>query len=231
MPRRLDRLRGALTLSGNYDQGVMSTSEATPPLRADARRNRDALLNAARQVFAEEGLSAPLDRIAKLADVGRATLYRRFPTREDLIQAIFQDNLDALQAVADEAGDAPDAFFTIFIAAVEQQKDNLGFIELFTRPPEAGGPTPGMKVARTVRVPWVELIREPLQRAQAADLVRADLDAEDMGGILLMTGAVAAAMRNRDDATERRARIIALLLDAIDPERAPRSLDEPRPGA
>lgn len=209
----------------------MSTSEATPPLRADARRNRDALLNAARQVFAEEGLSAPLDRIARLADVGRATLYRRFPTREDLIQAIFQDNLDALQAVAAEAGDAPDAFFTIFNAAVEQQKDNLGFIELFTRPPEAGGPTPGMKVARTVRVPWVELIREPLQRAQAAGLVRPDLDPEDMGGILLMTGAVAAAMRNREDATERRARVIALLLDAIDPPSAPRSLDEPRPGA
>ncbi len=134
MPRRSNPTCGAFALIDAYDQGVMSTSEAIPPLRADARRNRDALLNAARQVFAEEGLSAPLDRIAKLADVGRATLYRRFPTREDLIQAIFQDNLDALQAVADEAGDAPDAFFTIFIAAVEQQKDNLGFIELFTRP-------------------------------------------------------------------------------------------------
>ena len=204
----------------------MSTSEASPPLRADARRNRDAILNAARQVFAEEGLGAPLDRIAKLADVGRATLYRRFPTREDLVHAIFQDNLDALQAVADEAGAAPDAFFTIFDAAVEQQRDNLGFIELFTRPPAPDQPgTDGMRLAKQVRLPWVELIRAPLACAQAAGLVRADLQPEDTSAILLMTGALTAALRGGVDPEERRQRILRLLLDSIDPSRAPRTLN------
>lgn len=214
-----------MPLARPYDAQVMPTPEATPPLRADARRNRDAILNAARQVFAEEGLGAPLDRIARLADVGRATLYRRFPTREDLIQAIFQDNLEALAAVAREAGDAPDAFFTILDAAIAQQQDNLGFVELFMRPPAATGePTDGMKVSQQARVPWSDLIRGPLQRAQAAGLVRDDLQPEDTGVYLLVTGAMSAALRGREDAAERRARMLAILLDGIDPVRAPRAL-------
>lgn len=202
----------------------MSISDAEPPLRADARRNRDAILSAARQVFAEEGLGAPLDRIAKLAAVGRATLYRRFPTREDLVRAIFQDNLDSLKAVADEAGDAPDAFFTVLTAALEQQRDNLGFIELFTRAPQATEVSAGLQIARQMPVPWVDVIREPLARAQEAGLVRSDLEVEDTAMILLMAGAVTAALRVRDGGEERRTRILELLMDAVDPTRGPRAL-------
>jgi AcrR family transcriptional regulator len=198
-----------------YAWAVMPGAEASPLLRADARRNRDAILDAARRVFADEGLHAPLDRIAKLAGVGRATLYRHFATRDDLVHAIFRDNWDALAAVAAQAGTADDAFFVIVDAAIAQQANNLGFIELFTRPPSASTSTPGLQVAREAREPWIALIRGPLQRAQAAGLVRGDVVAEDVGPILLMTGAVAAALRGRVDASERRRRVVAVLFDGL----------------
>lgn len=66
------------------------------PLRADARRNRDKILTAAVRVFAEEGLDAHLERIAKEAGVGSATLYRNFPTREALIEAAYRNELAQL---------------------------------------------------------------------------------------------------------------------------------------
>src|SRR5665213_304123 len=69
-------------------------------LRADAARNRAALVGAARAVFGERGLDAPLDEIARRAGVGNATLYRRFPSRKDLITAVFVDQMaDYAQAV------------------------------------------------------------------------------------------------------------------------------------
>src|SRR3982751_811210 len=65
------------------------------PLRADARRNRDAILTAARETFEAEGVLTSLDGIALRAGVGNATLYRNFPTRDDLLAAVLQTNYDA----------------------------------------------------------------------------------------------------------------------------------------
>ncbi len=72
------------------------------PLRADARRNRDAILLAARETFEEEGVLASLDGIALRAGVGNATLYRNFPTRHDLLAAVMESNIDLALAEADE---------------------------------------------------------------------------------------------------------------------------------
>src|ERR1700759_5520319 len=68
------------------------------PMRADARRNRDAILAAAREVFEAEGVLAPLDAIAVRGGVGNATLYRNFPTREDLLSAVMETSI--VEAVA-----------------------------------------------------------------------------------------------------------------------------------
>jgi AcrR family transcriptional regulator len=76
----------------------MSPVDNGPPRRADARRNRDALLAAAAAVIAEEGPDAPLDRIARRAGIGNATLYRHFPTRRDLLVAVTAGEIDALCA-------------------------------------------------------------------------------------------------------------------------------------
>src|SRR5271154_4553611 len=78
------------------------------PLRADARENYDKLIAAAREVFAEEGTSASLEEIAKRAQVGIATLYRRFPTRQDLLEAVYLEEVEAISSsVVDFAGLEP----------------------------------------------------------------------------------------------------------------------------
>lgn len=84
----------------------------TPPprRRRDAQRNRDLLLEAAHGVFTEQGLDAPLDVIARRAGIGNATLYRHFPTRAALIDAVFRDTLTHTMTAGEEARTAPDAW-------------------------------------------------------------------------------------------------------------------------
>jgi len=79
-------------------------------LRADARRNRGRILDAARDAFGERGLDVPLEDIADRAGVGIATLYRRFPTREALVAASFEAKLAAFAEAAEQALDSPDAW-------------------------------------------------------------------------------------------------------------------------
>src|SRR5260370_31162328 len=79
-------------------------------MRADAQRNHDAVLAAAKAVFAQAGTDAPMEDVARAAGVGKGTLYRRFPTREHLFAAILQDTVDELDASAQRAVDAPDAW-------------------------------------------------------------------------------------------------------------------------
>lgn len=74
--------------------------ETPPRLRADARRNEEALLEAAKVVFARSGVDAPIREIAAQAGVGLGTLYRRFPTRADLVAAVFRREVDACVAAA-----------------------------------------------------------------------------------------------------------------------------------
>ena len=81
-----------------------------PSLRADAERNRRRIVDAAQAVFAETGLDAPLDEIAQRAGVGIATLYRRFPTREDLVAASFAPKMAQYVAAVEEALQAADAW-------------------------------------------------------------------------------------------------------------------------
>src|SRR5215471_823521 len=82
------------------------------PQRADARRNFDALLAAARDAFAAKGVDASLEDIARNAGVGIGTLYRNFPTRQDLFDAVYVDEIEVLCATAEEVADLPpwDAF-------------------------------------------------------------------------------------------------------------------------
>src|SRR5260221_2424528 len=78
------------------------------PLRSDARRNRDRLLAAARELFAERGVDVAMADIARHAGVSNGTLYNRFPTREDLIEAVFTDRLEAIAALAAQAAEDDD---------------------------------------------------------------------------------------------------------------------------
>jgi AcrR family transcriptional regulator len=77
------------------------------PRRADARRNYEKLLGVAREVFAEQGASATLDEIARRAEVGPATLYRHFPTRQHLLEAVYLEEVEAMARQAAELSDLP----------------------------------------------------------------------------------------------------------------------------
>ena len=79
-------------------------------MRADAQRNHDAVLAAAKAVFAQAGTDAPMEDVARAAGVGKGTLYRRFPTREHLFAAILQERVDELEASAQRALAAPDVW-------------------------------------------------------------------------------------------------------------------------
>ena len=79
-------------------------------MRADAQRNHDAVLAAAKAVFAQAGSDAPMEDVARVAGVGKGTLYRRFPTREHLFAAILQERVDELDACAQRALEAPDVW-------------------------------------------------------------------------------------------------------------------------
>src|ERR1700744_1738054 len=85
-------MAGARGAAGKQDAAA---AKPVRPLRADARRNRDAILAAAHEVFEEEGVLASLDGIAMRAGVGNATLYRNFPTRDDLLAAVMEANIVA----------------------------------------------------------------------------------------------------------------------------------------
>lgn len=86
------------------------------PLRADGARNRELILAAAANVFALDGFSVPLDKIAKAAGVGRATLYRNFASREELGLAVFERNVGRLEALAGEAPQSGEGFHLILSA-------------------------------------------------------------------------------------------------------------------
>src|ERR1700748_562262 len=86
----------------------MSATAADRPLRRDAEQNRQRLLDAAADVFAEHGLEASVEEIARAAGVGMGTLYRRFPTKDALISALVHDVLRTILKIAQEATERPD---------------------------------------------------------------------------------------------------------------------------
>lgn len=152
--------------------------------RADAVANRDALMAAASALFAQRGLDASYDDISRAAGVGRATLYRHFPTREHLHDALLDGVVDQIEAAAAALPDDPASFARLFRAALRVQTDNLALYDLF---PSRG--QPGSTVlSRRARV--IAVFREPLARAQEAGIVRADLVPEDVRIQLLMLSTV-----------------------------------------
>lgn len=177
-------------------------------LRADARRNRAAMIRAAREVFAEQGIDAPLDLIARTAGVGRGTQHRHFPTREALLVALFEENLEDLAAVVRDA-DPDEGYVALLHATVGQLQRDRGFIELSDRhvPPEVKEDLAGRFLA---------LAAKPLRRAQKAGRVRPDLKPEDtLLLVAMVSGAAQAFGRTRPE--RRMEKALAIVLEHIAP--------------
>src|SRR3954467_6259662 len=106
------------------------------PLRADAARNRTRVLEAARAAFAEAGLEVGVEEIARRAGVGKGTLYRRFPTKEALVRAIFDDILEEVEQISENTEQEPDprqAFAQYLSEAAHMQASNQGFYDVVAR--------------------------------------------------------------------------------------------------
>src|SRR4051812_453024 len=178
-------------------------------LRADAARNREALVEAAREVFAEHGLDAPLDEIAKRAGTGIAALYRRFPTRGDLVAAVFADRM-AEHVTAVEAGladDDPWNGFASYLQAVGvMQARDRGIADLVTMHVTA----PEIEELRARA--YDGLIRL-VARAHEAGVLRADFTDQDV--VLLLMANAGLIERAHGITDQASARLIALLLDGL----------------
>jgi AcrR family transcriptional regulator len=177
-------------------------------LRSDARRNRDAMIKAARAVFAEHGVDAPLDLVARTAGVGRATQHRHFPTREGLLTAIFEDNLDQLEQVVRDS--EPDqAYVNVLLATVEILFRDRGFMELFDR-------RVPLEAQQDMGRRYIQMTSKLLRRAQKAGHVRADLKPEDTLLLIDMLGGVAQPS-GRARQNYRTERALQIVLATIEP--------------
>jgi AcrR family transcriptional regulator len=179
------------------------------PLRADARRNRERILRAAREAFAAEGIAVPLDEIARRAGVGNATLYRRFPTRQDLIAAVFADRKATQVDLAERALENADPWsgFVGYLTAVcELQSTNRGLGELLV----TVNFDADERIAQ-LRATSQRRARELIRRAQDTGALRADFDLPDLM-LLLMANAGVIQRSAGPDAWRRH---LALLLDGL----------------
>jgi len=180
------------------------------PRRKDAQRNREAILEAARDLFAECA-DAPMYEIAKRAGVGQATLYRNFPDRRDLAAALLLEEMEHTERLAADHADDPDAFFVLLRSVVETIARFHALGEL-AREDACLGSALNLR-RRRLR----ELLKEPLRSAKAAGTVRCDLTVDDVFMVVLM---VRGAIDGAEGATARAAtaaRALALLLDGLTP--------------
>jgi AcrR family transcriptional regulator len=197
--------------------GIMTTRG----LRADAARNRAAIVAVARDVFAEQGLEAPLETIAARAGVGIATLYRRFPTREKLVAAALTEKVAEYAEAAEQAlADAdPWAGFAGFVLRIcELQAADRGLSDLLSMTLPADEQVEQLRRTANERV--VTLI----DRAKAAGSLRADFTGEDLVLLLIATAAVMHV--TRADAPGAWRRFVALALDGFG-RQGPADLPEP----
>jgi AcrR family transcriptional regulator len=163
----------------------MSSAPAAKPLRADAQRNRDRIVEAAREAFATLGLETQMEDIARRAGVGVGTLYRHFPHKDALIRALVVQKMEAMTARADEflarsQADAWDAFAGFLRSCADtHHQDRLLTQVISTQPAETF-------VDASIDTGLMEVSGKLLVAAQEAGVARRDLVATDVG--LLMCG-------------------------------------------
>ncbi|WNV86848.1 helix-turn-helix domain-containing protein [Umezawaea sp. Da 62-37] len=183
------------------------------PPRADARRNRAKLLDVAAEVFATRGTDASLDEIAKRAGVGPGTLYRHFPTRQDLLVALLRDSVDALAVQAAEllAAPSPGAALTTWLEAVARHARTyrgLAGVLITT------GQGPASNVLAVCHHDMRAAGAALVERAKDADAVRRDVELDE---VFQLVNAVALAGDQDDDPTRHTRRLLTLVLEGLRP--------------
>ncbi len=181
---------------------------ADRPLRADAQRSLDALLLAAKAVFATAGVDAPVRQIADEAGVGLGTLYRHFPQRSDLIAAVFRREIDACAEAATVLA-AERAPFDGLAAWMQRYAAFIAAKRGLAKALHSGDPAfDSLPAYFDQRLRPV--LRRLLEAARAAGEVRADVDADE-----LLSAAGALCMSDHNAGAGRAERMVALLVDGL----------------
>jgi AcrR family transcriptional regulator len=194
--------------------------EAGRAMRADARRNRQAVIDAAKRLFAEHGLDAQIPDLARAASVGVGTVYRHFPNKDQLIAAIAADHFDQIAERAREALKASDAWDGLcdFIRfSVQIQADDRGLCEVMGYRPDLMD-----SAAREAGLP--ELSQQLVARAQDSGQLRADVDWQDIPMIACGLGHV--THDGPSPSAGRWPRLVEIILDGL---RAPGGSSLPQP--
>jgi AcrR family transcriptional regulator len=189
----------------------MATSSSERPLRADAQRNHDRIIGAAHEAFAELGLEVSMEEIARRAQVGAATLYRRFSSKQELLRAIFETRIAELEPEIVAALAAPDPWEGLLMgmrALLDIQARNMAFVQVLA---QAGELTElKRELGQRVFVPLLELFAA----AQASGQLRADLDPLELPALMGMVATT--IVRDEHCATSFGwQRYLALLADAL----------------
>jgi AcrR family transcriptional regulator len=175
------------------------------PKRADALRNHEKLVAAARAVFAEDGTSAPLEDVAERAGVGIGTLYRHFPTRQALLEAVYVDEVEAMARAADELSglqpwDALSLWLHQYVGfAATKRALNEALVEA----------APDSTVLLACRTALTRAGTALIERAQSAGVIRADTSFSD---VVRMVAGI--AMVPTED-PEQKERLLDLALDGL----------------
>lgn len=200
--------------------GADAVGGAVRPLRADARRNRAAILEAADAVFAVKGPAAPSEEIARDAGVAVGTVFRHFPTKEALVEAVFVERLRrlAVEARALVAADDPGAaFFGFFRRWAELSATKHAFADALASSGVDVVAVAGKGAYPQVRDELLGAVEALLERAQRAGVVRSDIGVQEVNA-LLIGAARAAEHAGADDGV--RARTLAVTLDGLRPRGA-----------
>ena len=193
-----------------YDNTGDSAPVKPRPLRADARRNRERVLAAATAAFAAEGLSVPLDEIARRAGVGPGTLYRHFPAKEALWEAVLHDRLERLAAEAEALRGAPDpgevllGFIDLLVAEAAPKRDLADALA------SAGADVSATVAGTAARLR--EAIGELLAEAQRNGTIRGDIGVAELMAIL---SGILFALRGRSGDQPDPQRAVAVLRDGL----------------
>jgi AcrR family transcriptional regulator len=177
--------------------------------RADARRNHELLVEAARRVFADAGPGAPMEAVARQAGVGVGTLYRHFPTRIDLVEAVYRSDVDELVASAEKAvhehdpWDAVSSFLEAFVRYAQAKRSLLSALH------DAFEKRPDLRLASRERIDYA--FNLVIARGQEAGVVRADVDGADV--MALVVPVCSASGVSDDQAT----RLMRMVLDGLRP--------------
>jgi len=192
---------------------------AAKTVRSDARRNRERLVASARELFAARGLEVPVEEITHHAGVGMGTLYRHFPTKDDLVDAVLEDAFAEIARLAEEAAAAQDGWegLTGFLqSALELHVQNRGVKDLLAAR-EHGHDAARARIRR--------LLRNVVERAQEQGTLRSDFVFEDLPPVFWSTARVVQA--TADVAPGYWRRHLYFLLDGLRASAATRAAAPP----